>query len=146
MRGSAIILAMLILVLISATGIYVISLPHPIGKDLRKYEREAAAKYMAIAGVHAAIARLSSSSPDGVPYVRYFDISQNMTGKYSASLRESAGPFKNEPAGDPLAREYVVVSEGAIVQSGEARHIIRATVRHSPGGRKSRIVSWEESK
>ena len=137
---------MLILVLISATGIYVVSLPHPIGKDLRKYEREAAAKYMAIAGVHAAVARLSSSSPDGVPYVRYFDINQNMTGKYEASVRESVKTLQHEPAGDPSAREYVVLSEGNIVQFGEARHIIRATVRYSPGKHKSRIVSWEESK
>ena len=136
---------MLLLVMISAAGVYVVSLPQPSNKDLYVRQREAVAKYMAIAGVHAAIARLPDSS-DGLPYVRHFVIAPNMTGKYTVFLQESGRTSKRESAGKSLEREYVVVSEGSVVRFEDKKHIVQATVRHSQGKRKTRILLWPESK
>ena len=147
-EGSAVILAMLLLVLISAIGIYVISLPYPVSQDMRGYEREAVVKSMASAGVHAAIARFAQGGSDELPYVRYFDIGREITGKYTVSSRESGKTSRPGSSTDAWAKakEYVVLSEGSIVQSGGVRHIVRATVQYLPKERKSRIVAWEESK
>lgn len=139
-------MAMLFLLFISAAGVYVISLQRPASQNLNRYEREAVVKWMAVAGVHAAVAGISRGESASLHHVRYFDIGRNMTGRYSMSFRESAKALRRELAGDPSAKEYVVFSEGSIVQSGDVRHIVRATVLYLPKERKCRIALWEESK
>ncbi|MCL2102948.1 MAG: hypothetical protein FWH25_02810 [Syntrophorhabdaceae bacterium] len=141
--GSAIVIAMLLLVLISAAGIYVISLQRPAVQSMNGHEHEAVAKWMAVAGVHAVAARISHGALEGPPYVRSFDVARNITGTYTVSFRESTGP---KSAGDSSAKEYVVLSEGSIVQSRDVKHIARATLLCFPKEQKCRIVMWEESK
>ena len=139
-------MAMLFLVFISAVGIYVISLQHPAGHNLNRYEREAVVKWMAVAGIHSAVARIPQGAPEDLPYVRYFDVCRGTTGRYSVSFRQSSKTISNGLAGDSSAKEYVVLSEGSIIQSGGVRHIVRATVLYLPKERKCRIAMWEESK
>ena len=136
-------MAMLFLVLISAVGIYVISLQYPVGHNQNRYEREVAAKWMAIAGVHSAVARIQQEASQDLPYVRYFDGCRGITGRYSVSFRQSQKSIGGRLAGE---KEYIVLSEGSVVQSGGVRHMIRATVLCLPKERKCRIALWEESK
>lgn len=133
-------MAMLFLVFISTVGVYIISLQHPTSHNLYKCEREALVKWMAVAGVHSAVARISQEAPEGPPYVRYFDVGRSMTGRYSVSFRQSSKVVRGSSA-----KEYIVLSEGSIVQSGDVRHIVRATVLYLPKERKCRITIWEES-
>ena len=137
-------MAMLLLVFISAVGIYVISFQHPVGPNLNRYEREAVGKYMAVAGVHSAVARISQGASDSPPYVRYFNVRRNMTGRYSVSFNQSSKALRPGLADDSSAKEYVVISEGSIVQSGGVRHLVRATVLCLPKELKCRIALWEE--
>ena len=139
-------MAMLLLVLISAIGIYVISLQHPASRSRNRHEREAVVKWMAVAGVHSAIARISQGESESPPYVRYFDVGRNMTGMYSVFFNESEKTSDHELAVDSSAKEYVVLSEGSIVYYGDVRHIVRATVLCFPEERKCRIALWEELK
>jgi hypothetical protein len=61
-RGSAIVLAMLLLVLLSAVGMYAVSLPVSVGESFPEPYPSAVARNMARAGAHAGIALLPFAS------------------------------------------------------------------------------------
>ena len=61
-RGSAIVLSMLLLVLLSALGMFMVSVPVGTGESAARHHRAAVARNMARAGANAAIARLPAMS------------------------------------------------------------------------------------
>lgn len=131
--------AMLLLVLISAVGIYVVSLPYPVGQSLLRYQQETVARNMARAGAHAAIARLPQVIPEDTPYIRYIPSGRNLRGKYAVSSWKSG-------AGGSTVEEFVVSSEGTVAQAGDVKHRVRAVVRYSAREGRGRIVLWEDLK
>ena len=78
-RGSAIVLSMILLVILSALGMYVVSVPVGTGESAGRQHRAAVARNMAKAGANAAIARLPLVSCGGSPYVRRIPVGTNMT-------------------------------------------------------------------
>src|SRR5512134_880436 len=146
-RGSAIVLAMLLLVLFSALGMYAVSFPLS-GGDGFQHHASPVARNMARAGAHAGIALLPRLFSDGAPYVRRLEVGAGVAGRYSVTSRrirrtgEASGPARR-----PGFEDYLVVSEGSAAgASGRVR--VRAEVRVGPSPAaavRARILRWEES-
>jgi hypothetical protein len=144
-RGSAIVLSMLLLVVLSALGMYLVSAPVGTGESSRRHHRAAVARNMARAGANAAIARFPLVSPGGSPYVRRIPVGPEVTGQYLVTSRKAGtGTVSAPPTG---SEEYELVSVGSVTNppSGEVRVVAR--IRYAPGlpGPKTRILKWEES-
>jgi hypothetical protein len=144
-RGSAIVLSMLLLILLSALGMYVVSAPVGSGDNFSRHHGAAVARNMARAGASAATARFPLVDPIGSPYVRRFPVGPDMTGRYSVTSRKVGG----ETGVDPATRfeEYDLVSVGSVVDhpDGEVRVEARIRLRPDPGRRKAHVLKWEES-
>ncbi len=144
-RGSAIVLSMLLLVLLSALGMFMVSVPVGTGESAARHHRAAVARNMARAGANAAIARLPAVSRGGSPYVRRIPVGPNVTGRYSVTSRKAAAG--SAPAPGAGFEEYELVSVGSVTDlpDGEAR--VTARIRFRPGlaGPRARILKWEES-
>jgi hypothetical protein len=139
---------MLLLVVLSAVGMYVVSLPVGTGESAGQYHRAAVARNMARAGVNAAIARLPEEIPAGSPYVRRIPVGPAATGRYSATSRKIPGaegaPW-NRPA--PGIEEYELVSVGSVADppDGDVRIVARVRYGPAPSGPRARIVKWVET-
>jgi hypothetical protein len=149
-RGSALVVAMLLLVLLSAAGMYVVSRSAiPSGDASHPFHRAAVARNMARAGVHAAIARLPETPGEGIPYRRRLPVGPNLSGQYSVTIRKTGRETVPGERGTVSALEtYEIVSEGSVpgFPSGTAR--IRAEVRYGPrpsSSPRATIRNWEES-
>ncbi len=155
-QGSAIILAMFLLVLLSAAGMYAVSLPVPVGENLQQQYLSAVARNMARAGAHAAIARLPDVFPDASPYIRRIPVGPNAMGRYAVTSRrtgrldDAPGHGREFPYGN-----YSLVSEGSVSGVFRGTFQVRAEVRFGrvPGDRgeksmgpgpRARILKWEE--
>jgi hypothetical protein len=144
-RGSAIVLSMLLLVVLSALGMYVVSLPVGTGSGAVQHHRAAVARNMARAGANAAIARFPEVNIDGFPYVRRIPVGPNVTGSYSVTSRMVSGEAGRGP-GSGIG-EYDLVSVGGVTDAPkEIVHVV-ARIRYGPdpAGPKARILMWEES-
>jgi hypothetical protein len=148
-RGSAIVLAMLLLVLLSAVGMYAVSLPVSVGESFPERYPAAVARNMARAGAHAGIALLPRAFPDAAPYVRRFAVGPEVTGIYSVTSRKTGGQGSAIGSGEATGFEdYTLVSEGSVTGARGAGFRVNAEVRHwrSPAsGRRTQIRKWEES-
>lgn len=144
-RGSAIVLSMLLLVLLSGLGMFMVSVPVGTGESAARHHRAAVARNMARAGANAAIARLPAVSGEGAPYVRRIPAGPDVTGRYSVTSRKTAAG--SAPAAGAGSEEIEIVSVGGVADlpGGEAR--VMARVRFRPGlpGPGARILKWEES-
>jgi len=149
-RGSALVLAMLLLVLLSAAGMYVVSRSSvPSGDGALPFRQAAVARNLARAGAHAAIARLPEILPGGTPYVRRLHAGPDPAGHYSVTVR------KTERNGDapgrgkaPEVEVYEIVSDGTFQGSPAWTARVRAEVQFGPlpsplPGVK--IRKWEET-
>lgn len=147
-RGSAIVLSMLLLVILSAVGVYVVSLPVGTGESAVRYHRVAVARNMARAGANAAIARVSGGIPAGSPYVRRIPVGPNLTGRYSVTSRTILGA-EGAPPDRPASgfAEYELVSVGSVTDlpDGDARVVARVRCGPDPARSRTRILKWEES-
>ncbi len=147
-RGSAIVLSMLLLVVLSAVGMYVVSLPVGTGESSGQYHRSAVARNMARAGANAAIARLPGGVSAGSPYVRRIPVGPDVTGRYSVILRRitrAEDAPGNRP--EPGFEEYELVSVGSVADppDGDARVVARIRYGPDPAGPRARIVKWVET-
>ena len=144
-RGSAIVLSMLLLVILSALGMIMVSVPVGTGESASRHHRAAVARNMARAGANAAIARFPVVNLVGSPYVRRIPIGPAVTGRYSVTSRKAdSGTGSALPS---VFEEYEVISVGGVadLSGGEARVVAR--IRYAPDlpGPKVRILKWEES-
>ena len=140
-------LAILLLVLLNAIGMYVISLPVSMGESSQQHYLVSVARNMARAGAHAAIARLPAVSPEAAPYVRRIPVGSEITGRYSVTSRRTGDAMDaaRSGKGSPVA-EYELVSEGSVPGSFGGSFRVRANVRVGPvPGRSARVLKWEES-
>lgn len=148
-RGSAIVLAMLLLVLFSALGMYAVSLPVSVREGSQPSDPSAVARNMARAGAHAGIALLPRVLPDAAPYVRRIPAGAGATGRYSVTSRRIDGAAEMPGAGKrPGFEDYALVSEGSAIGPLGARYRVRAEVRIGPfpaPAPRARILRWEES-
>ena len=146
-RGSAIVLSMLLLVILSAIGMYVVSVPVGTGESAGRHHRAAVARNMARAGANAAIARFPMVNPGDSPYVRRIPVGPNVTGRYSVTSRKVGAEIVPGPGAVPRFEEFDLTSVGSVTDlaDGEARVVAR--IRYAPGlpGPKARILKWEES-
>ena len=144
-RGSAIVMSMLLLVILSALGMYVVSAPRGTGDGAGRHYRAAAARNMARAGAHAAIARFPGVIPGGSPYVRLFPLGSGMTGRYSVTSRTS--DVENRPGQGTGIVLFDVASVGSVSGVPDDTVRVAATVRYGPerGAPGARIVKWVES-
>jgi hypothetical protein len=144
-RGSAIVLSMLLLVILSALGMFMVSVPVGTGESASRHHRTAVARNMARAGANAAIARFPEVNPDGSPYVRRIPVGPNVTGRYSVTSRK-AGTEGGAGSASGF-EEYDLVSVGSVTDlpAGDVRVVAR--VRYGPdlAGPRARILKWEES-
>lgn len=147
-RGSAIVLAMLLLVLLSAIGMYAVSLPVSVGESFPQAYPSAVARNMARAGAHAGIALLPGVFPDATPYVRRFAVGPEMSGVYSVTSRKAGGSGNAPGPGEESGfQDYTLVSEGSVAGARGAGFRVRAEVRYWPSsssGPRTRIRKWEE--
>jgi hypothetical protein len=147
-RGSAIVLAMLLLVLLSALGMYAVSLPVSVGESFPQPYPSAVARNMARAGAHAGIALLPGAFPDATPYVRRFAVGPDVTGLYSVTSRKTGGSGNAPgPGEDTGFVDYTLVSDGSVSGARGARFRVRAEVRYwlaPSSGPRMRIRKWEE--
>lgn len=138
-------MSMLLLVILSALGMYVVSAPRGTGDGAGRHHRAAVARNMARAGAHAAIARFPGVIPGGSPYVRLFPLGSDMTGRYSVTSRTS--DVENRPGQGTGIVLFDVASVGSV--SGVPDETVRvvATIRYGPerGAPMARIVKWEET-
>jgi hypothetical protein len=145
--GSAIVLSMLLLVILSALGMYAVSVPVGTGESASRHHRAAVARNMAKAGANAAIARFPLVSPGGSPYVRRIPVGPDVTGRYSVTSRNAGKEIGTGSAGGSGFEEYDLVSVGSVTDlpAGEVRVVAR--IRYAPDlpGQKARILKWEES-
>lgn len=148
-RGSAIVLAMLLLVLLSGLGMYAVSLPVSTGDGFQSPYPSAVSRNMARAGAHAGIALLPRAFPDAAPYVRRMPVGSNATGRYSVTSRRIGRPGDAAGAGKNSGFEdYLLVSDGSATGAAGAGFRVRAEVRYGPfpgPGARARILKWEES-
>lgn len=148
-RGSAIVLAMLLLVLLSGLGMYAVSLPVSVGEGSQPLDPSAVARNMARAGAHAGIALLPRMFPDAAPYVRRMPAGTGATGRYSVISRRIDGASEAPRAGKkPGFDDYALVSEGSASGGVGARYRVRVEVRVGPfpvPAPRARILRWEES-
>lgn len=149
-RGSALVLAMLLLVLFSAAGMYVVSRSSvPSGEGAVPFRQAAVARNLARAGVHAAIARLPVTSPDGAPYVRGLLAGTDPAGHYSVTVRKT-GRDGDAPGrgGESRVGQYEIVSDGTVPGSPAWTARVRAEVHIGPPGSPAptvKIRTWEET-
>ena len=146
-RGSAIVLSMLLLVVLSALGMYAVSAPVGTGESVSRQHRAAVARNMARAGANAAIARLPIVSPEGSPYIRRIPVGSNVTGRYSVTSRKAGVEIGRGSAGAAVFEEYDLVSVGSVTDlpEGDARVAARIRFGPDPAGPRARILKWEES-
>ena len=146
-RGSAIVLSMLLLVILSALGMYVVSVPVGTGGSAGRHHRAAVARNMARAGSNAAIARLPVVRPGGSPYVRRIPVGPNVTGRYSVTSRKAGVGIVPGPGAVPGFEEFDVISVGSVTDlpDGDARVVARIRYGPDPAGARARILKWEES-
>lgn len=146
-RGSAIVLSMFLLVILSALGMYLISVPVGTGESSSRHHRATVARNMARAGANAAIARFPLVSPGGSPYVRRIPVGPNVTGRYSVTSRKVAAEFGSGSGSGSGFEEYDLVSVGNVTDLpvGDVRVVAR--IRYFPDfpGPKVRILKWEET-
>lgn len=153
-QGSAIVLAILLLVLLNAIGMYAVSLTGSVAEGQQLHYQAAVARNMARAGAHAAVARLPEVFPDATPYVRRMAIGPDISGRYSVISRRS-GEAQEAPGKGIVFEDYAIISEGTASGSPGGAVRVRAEVRigrisagqsrgQAPGIR-SRILKWEES-
>lgn len=152
--GSAIVLAMLLLVLLSAAGMYAISLPVSPAGGARYAYPAAVARNMARAGAHAAIARLPALYSDAGPCVARITVGPEAAGRYAATSRRIGGG--TAPAGGSPYEDFAVVSDGNVSGAFRGTFRVRAEVRipATPAdgggrpegmGKRPRILKWEET-
>jgi hypothetical protein len=146
-RGSAIVLSMLLLVILSALGMYVVSVPIGTGESAGRHHRAAVARNMAKAGANAAIARLPVVSPGGSPYARRIPVGPNVTGRYSVTSRKAGADIAPGRGAVPGFEEFDLVSVGSVTDlpAGEVRIVARVRYGPDPAGPRARILKWEES-
>ena len=146
-RGSAIVLSMLLLVILSALGMFMVSIPVGTGESASRHHREAVARNMARAGVNAAIARFPVVSPGGSPYVRRIPVGPNVTGRYSVTSRKASVGIVPGPAAVSGFEEYDLVSVGSVTDLPDGDVRVVARIRYGPAlaGPRARILKWEES-
>jgi hypothetical protein len=146
-RGSAIVLSMLLLVILSALGMFMVSFPVGTGESAGQHHRAVVARNMARAGANAAIARFPAVSPVGAPYVRRIPAGPNVTGRYSVTSRKAAAEIGPGPGAAPGFEEYDLVSVGGVTDLPEGDVRVVARVRFGPerGMSGVRIVKWEET-
>lgn len=144
-RGSAIVLSMLLLVLLSALGMYVVSLPVGTGSGAARHHRTAVARNMARAGANAAIARIPGMRADDSPYVRRIPVGPNVTGRYSVTARKAGGEAGRGPGTG--IEEYDLVSVGGVgdATGGDVRVVARIRYGSDSAGPNARILKWEET-
>ncbi|MDP2657316.1 MAG: hypothetical protein Q8O78_02745 [Candidatus Deferrimicrobium sp.] len=146
-RGSAIVLSMLLLVILSALGMYAVSVPIGTGESAGRHHRAAVARNMARAGANAAIARFPLVSPGDSPYVRRIPVGPTVTGRYTVTSRKAGAEIGTGSAAGSGFVEYDLLSVGSVTDlpDGEARVVAR--IRYGPDlpGPKARILKWEES-
>jgi len=136
---------MLLLILLSALGMVMVSVPVGTGEGAGRYHRAAVARNMARAGANAAIARFPVLNPVGSPYVRRIPVGPNVTGRYSVTSRKAGlGIVPAPPSG---FEEYELVSVGGVTDLSDGDVRIEARIRYGQeyGVPKARIVKWEES-
>jgi len=144
-RGSAIVLSMLLLVILSALGMFMVSVPAGTGESAGQHHRAVVARNMARAGANAAIARLPLVTPGGSPYVRRIPVGPDVTGRYSVTSQKAA--VGNVPGPGTGIEEYDLVSVGNVTDLPVEDVRVVARIRYSsdPAGRKAHILRWEES-
>ena len=138
-------LSMLLLVIMSALGMFMVSVPAGTGESASRHHRILVARNMARAGANAAIARFPLVSA-GVPsYVRRIPVGPNVTGRYSVTSQKAAAG--NAPDPGPGFEEYDLVSVGSVTDLPVGDVRIVARIRYGPDfpGPKVRILKWEES-
>src|SRR5512135_2063080 len=129
-RGSAIVLSMLLLIILSAFGMIMVSVPVGTGESSSRHHRRAVARNMARAGANAAIARFPMVNPVNSPYGRRIPVGPEVTGQYSVTSRKvGTGTGPAPPTG---FEEYELVSVGSVTDppSGEVRVVAR--IRYAP--------------
>lgn len=138
-------LSMLLLVILSALGMFLVSIPAGTGESASRHHRAVVARNMARAGANAAIARFPVTSRGGTPYVRRIPVGQNVTGRYSVTSQKAAAG--NVPGPGSGIEEYDLVSVGSVTDLSVGDVRVAARVRYSsdPAGRKAHILRWEES-
>ena len=146
-RGSAIVTSMLLLVILSALGMYVVSVPVGTGENASRHHRAAVARNMARAGANAAIARFPVVSPDGSPYVRRIPVGPTVTGRYSVTSRKVDAGIRPGPGAVPGFEEYELISVGGVTDlpAGDVRVVARVRFGPERGVPGVRIVQWEET-
>ena len=149
-RGSAIVLAMLLLVLLSAAGMYVVSRSSvPSGEGALPFRQAAVARNLARAGAHAAIARLPETPPDGTPYIRLLQAGPDPAGQYSVTIRKTGRDGGVTGHGAAFAFEkYEIVSDGSLPGSPAWTARVRAEVQFGPlpsPAPGAKIRKWEET-
>jgi len=145
-RGSAIVLAMLLLVVLSGLGMYLVSVPVGTGESSRRHHRAAVARNMARAGANAAIARFPLVSPGGSPYVRRIPVGLNVTGRYSVTSWKTGAEFVHGSGSGSGFEEYDLVSVGIVTDlpAEDVRVVARIRYGFDSQGRKAHILKWEE--
>ena len=145
-RGSAIVLSMLLLVILSALGMIMVSVPVGMGESSSRHHRAAVARNMARAGANAAIARFPVVSPGGSPYVRRIPVGTGMTGRYSVTSRRASAEFEPGSGSGLGFEEYDLVSVGSVTKlpTEDVRVVARIRYGSGPQGRKAHILKWEE--
>ncbi len=138
-------LSMLLLVILSALGMFMVSVPVGTGESAGRHHRAAVARNMARAGANAAIARFPAVNPANSPYVRKIPVGPNVTGRYSVTSRKAAAEIGPGPGAG--FEEYELVSVGAAADPSAGSVRVVATVRFGPerGVPRVRIVKWEET-
>ena len=146
-RGSAIVLSMLLLVILSALGMFMVSVPVGTGEGAGRRHRAAVARNMARAGANAAIARIPVVSPGSSPYVRRIPVGPDVTGRYSVTSRNAGAEMGTGSAGGSGFEEYDLVSVGSVTDRSAVEVRVVARIRYAPDlpGPKARILKWEES-
>src|SRR5512141_248452 len=145
-RGSAIVVSMLLLIILSALGMYVISAPLGTGQNSGRHHRAAVARNMARAGANAAIARLPVETPVGSPYIRRIPVGSNVTGRYSVTSRKAGAGIDTGSPGGAGFSEYDLVSVGSVTDlpDGDARVVARIRFGPERDVLRARILKWEE--
>jgi len=141
------VLSMLFLVVLSALGMFLVSVPVGTGQSASRPHRAAVARNMARAGANAAIARFPVLSGGGSPYVRRIPVGPNVTGRYSVTSRKAGAENGTGSAGGSGFEEYELVSVGGVTDlpDGDVRVVARVRFDTERGMPRARIVKWEET-